>query len=141
MSTISEITIEHQELDERFVDSWIDDIEEKSKIIVFSKIRTITIRNSQLFDTLSYDIFHDFVSITQLNILDSTFDSKSLNNLLTYINFYSLSKLDLSGSKFSFFNVNDFKRIRGLFSLMELILPSDMDEHSQKELKKVLNVG
>lgn len=136
MSDSSEITIEKQNLNHSFVDNWIDGIEELSKTMEFSKVRTITLKEIQLDNKVAYDIFHDFPNITRLNILNSHFGSKELNNVLTYINPYSLSILDLSGSTFDHFNINDFRRIGGLFGLMELILPSNMNESDKTSLNQ-----
>jgi hypothetical protein len=135
----TEITIEHQKLDQLFVDSWIEN--DESTIEEDRKIDTITIKDSQLFDNVSYNIFKSFVNIKELNVLNSNLNSKSLHRLLRGINPYSLSRLNLSGSKFSSFSAEDLISLNGLFSLPELVLPSDIDEHSQKILKKVLNVN
>lgn len=135
---MTEITIEKQNMDLCFVDSWIDGLEELSKNIMFSKIRTITLKEVQLYDSVAYDIFHEFVNITRLDILNSQFNSKQLANILNYINPYSLSTLDLSGSTFDYFNKSDFMRIGGLFCLSEIILPLNMDEQDQKVLRDIL---
>lgn len=139
LSSVSDIKIEKQELNQCFVDSWIDDIEKSSKTVFFNKINTLTIENCKLNKNVSYDIFNDFVNIKQLNILNCCFDSKELNNLLTYINPYSLSILNLSGSKFEFFDEKDFEGINSLFSLSKIILPLDMDQPSQRTLAKLFD--
>lgn len=124
-------------LDKIFLDSWIDNIENFSQRVKFNNIHTITIQNCQLNGDVSYDIFCDFVNIQQLNIIHSNFNSESLTTLLTYINPYSLLKLDLSGSTFSSFSEDDFISINSLFALSELILPTNTDDASGKILRKL----
>lgn len=138
LSNVSEIKIEGQKLDQCFVDSWIDDIEKSSETVSFSKINTLTIENCKLNKIVSYDIFNEFVNIKELNVLNCRIDSKELNNLLTYINPYSLSILNLSGSNFEFFDEKDFSGINSLFSLREIVLPSNMNKTYQRTLEKLL---
>lgn len=129
------ITITKQTLDKNFVNSWIDSIESITYDV--TKIHTITLDNVKLDPIVSYDIFHDFPNVQELNILHSHLNSKELNNLLTYINPYVLSKLNLSGSTLDIVNETDFMRIKSLFSLSTLILPANMDKESQMMLEKL----
>lgn len=103
----------------------------------FSDIKTIILNNVQLDTTVSYDIFDSFVNVTTLKVINSHLTSKGLNNLLTYINPYSLSKLDLTGSVFDHFNQSDLIHLGSLFALT-LIPPSNMNGEDQEYLEKLL---
>lgn len=133
------LEIKNHNLDGTFVDTWIDSIEDMAQKFTFSKIRTLSLEHVLLDDRVAYDIFHDFPNITELRVLNSRFTSRGLNNLLTYLNPYSLGRLDLTGSLFESFDVNDFGRISGLISIGTLTLPNNMDSDIQKEFKKVIH--
>ena len=130
------LTIKDKKLDQEFVDLWIDNIEHTS--FIFKNIKRITLEEVEISTVVSYDIFHDFVNVEELDILHSHITSRSLTNVLTYINPHSLSKLNLSQSTFDEFNKDDLRYIGGLFGLMELVLPPDMDVENQNALKKIL---
>lgn len=137
MSSVSEIKIEKRELNQNFIDAWIDDLEKSSETVSFSQIITITLKECCVGNGLSYDIFHDFFNVKELNILHCDLGSKDLSNLLSYINPHSLSRLNLSESNFSCFDEKDFTRIKSLFSLSEIVLPVNMDHSSQIVLQKI----
>lgn len=132
-----EIRTETQTLDEYFVDSWIDTIERFSEMFNFRKVSTITLVGCKFYRPIAYDIFCDFVNILELRLLFCELDSKNLTDVLTFVNPYSLSRLDLTGSTFSSFAKDDFRRITSLFSLSSLILPANMDEHYKTTLEKL----
>lgn len=137
ISSLPEIIIDKKELNQSFVDSWID-VESSQETFSFNKISILTIKECHLSEDVSYDIFNGFVNIQELNILKCNINSKCLNNLLRGINPYSLSKLDLSQSNFNCFSENDLESVNGLFSLRELVLPSNMDKTYQRTLEKLL---
>lgn len=133
------LIIRNYHLDQIFVDTWIDQIEDMSKIFNFTKIRTLSLEDVMLNDRVAYDIFHDFPNVTELRVLNSRFTSRGLNNLLTYLNPYSLYCLDLSGSVFESFDIDDFERIRSIICITNLILPNDMNPKIQRQFKNAIS--
>lgn len=140
MDNVSELVIEYQDLNHTFVDQWIDDLDKLSMSFDFAHIHTLTLNEVTLHNNIAYDIFHDFSALQRLNILHSHFGSRGLNNILTYINPYSVTILDLSESSFDSFDIDDFSRIKGLFSLKQLILPRNINYSNQILLKRFLGV-
>jgi hypothetical protein len=133
------LEIKNQTLDLEFIYAWIDALKTMAKTIVFSRIHTLSLEAVQLSDTEAYDIFYDFMNIRELNIRNSCLTSKQLTNLLSYINPYLLSRLDLTGSTFDAFDESDLVPINSLFAIRTLIVPDDMDPKVQIVLKTVLN--
>jgi hypothetical protein len=137
-SSLSEIKIEKKNINQIFIDSWID-VESSQETVPYDEIKILTIKECKLSKNVSYDIFNSFVNLKELNILKCNIDSKCLNNLLRGINPYSLSILNLSGSNFNFFDEKDFLGINSLFSLSKIIIPLNMDKSSQQTLEKLFD--
>jgi ankyrin repeat protein len=96
------------------------------------------IGNTCLHYVVSYDIFSSLVNLKTIRIINSSLTTKQLNNLLYYVNAYSVYHLDLTGSSFTSFDEKDLIPIKSLLALGTLIIPSGMDESNQKILKTVL---
>jgi hypothetical protein len=122
--TLGVLTIKNQTLDQKFVDDYID------------SIHTLVLDSVQLDNIVSYDIFSSLVNLKTIRIINSSLTTKQLNNLLYYVNAYSVYHLDLTSSSF---NEKDLIPIKSSFALGTLILPDGMDETDQKILKQVLN--
>ena len=130
-------TISSQKLDDQFLDDHTNHIEELSKTMKFSDIKTITLNDVQLDPNVFYDIFQGFVNLKTLNIFNSHITSRTLSNVLHAVNPYALTKLDLTGSVFDEFKQSDITELNSLFGLT-LIPPANMNESDKEFLAGVL---